>query len=232
MKKIISKKKPLHIVFLGPQGSGKGTQAEMLSEEFNIPRISPGDIFRREIKKNTKLGKLIASYINKGNLAPEDLTNKIIVRRLRRSDCKKGFILDGFPRNMIQLNALEKMVNLNYVIFINISDKEAIRRLSGRRVCKCGMTYHLKFNPSKKKGICDKCGGKLFQRKDDTIKVIKKRLKIYHNQTEPLVTYFKKKGVLIEVDGEQPIKKVYRDIIRKMLGDKNKILNRKSETKK
>lgn len=203
-------------VVFGPQGSGKGTQAEILAATLNIPRISTGDIYRRQIKEQTKLGRLASNYINKGNLVPDEITNNLVAERLREADAKKGYVLDGYPRNKIQFEALDKIAPVVVALEIWILDKEAIFRISGRRVCQCGMTYHLRFNPPKKEGICDKCGRELFQREDDKEEAIKKRLEIYHKVTETLLKFYQKRGKLIKIKGEQSISQVTEEIFQKL----------------
>lgn len=202
----------MNILFIGPQGSGKGTQAELLGNKFKIPYISTGNIFRDNIAEETKLGKLAIKYINTGKLVPDKITNDLVKDRLSHKDIKKGFILDGYPRNIAQAKFLDTIAKLDIVFEIYISDKESIFRIGGRRSCKCGAVYHLKFNLPKKKNLCDKCGGKLFIREDDTPFKIRERLKIYHNETKKLLDYYGKKGVLITINGEQPIKKVHKDV--------------------
>jgi adenylate kinase len=206
--------KVLRIVLFGPQGSGKGTQAEMLAKKYNLPVLATGDIFRREIKNQTELGELAASLINQGKLVPDEITNKIIIDELTKEKYKNGFILDGYPRNMRQLEDLEKSVGVTYAIELMVSDSEAVKRLGGRRICsKCGAIYHLQNKPAKKIDICDVCGGKLIVRDDDKPEAIKKRLKICHQETEPILNYYFERKKLIRVNGEQPIEKVFEDIL-------------------
>lgn len=204
----------MKIVIFGPQGSGKGTQAKMLSQKYNIPILAPGEIFRKEIKNGTELGQLVTSFINAGQLVPDEITNKIVFKELTNDKYHNGFILDGYPRNMRQLEDLEKSINITHAIELMISDDEAIKRLSNRRICsECGAIYHLQNKPPKKVEICDICGGKLIIRDDDKPEVIKKRLEIYHQETEPLLNYFFERKKLIRVNGEQSIGKVFQDII-------------------
>lgn len=203
----------MRIILLGPQGCGKGTQAKKISEKYNLPHISTGDIFRYNIKNQTTLGKEALTYIDEGNLVPDSLTNKIVEDRLKDDDCKKGFVLDGYPRNIAQGKALMEMSDIDFAFNIDISDETTVRRLSGRRSCSKGHVYHVEFNPSKEKGVCDVCGLELFQRDDDKPETIKKRLEIYHEETSPLIEFYKKKGKLVEVDGEQKIEKVFEEII-------------------
>lgn len=207
--------KSSHLIIFGAQGSGKGTQAELISRAGGLVYISTGDIFRQEIENQTKLGKKINSLMKKGALVPDRLTNQIIKERLSQKDCqKKGFVLDGYPRNQNQLNFLDSIIEISDVIVIKISDQEAIKRLAGRLACICGLSYHQKHNPPKVKGVCDKCGSKLFIRDDDKPEAIKKRLVIYHQQTKPLFESYKKRGILREINGEQSIKKVFEEIVR------------------
>lgn len=216
------KGKNLKIILLGSPISGKGTQAEMLSKKLGIPHISTGNIFRYNIQKKTKLGKIAAKLINQGKFVPDDITNQLLDKSLRK--IKNGFILDGYPRNLNQARALEKISLIDYAFFVKISDKEAIQRITGRRVClSCGRVYHLKYQPPKKKGICDFCQKELIHREDDSKEVIQKRLKIYHQNTEPLIDYYRQKGILIEINGEQPIEKVQRDILKKIFNFQSSI---------
>ncbi|MBI4653306.1 nucleoside monophosphate kinase [Candidatus Kuenenbacteria bacterium] len=208
----------MKIIFFGPQGSGKGTQVELLAKKFNIPAISPGVIYRQEITKKTKLGKIAAKYLNKGELAPSDLTNEIMKNRLKKIDCKKGFILDGYPRDLTQAQCLDKITKIDLAIEIILSNKECLKRFSGRQNCICGTVYHIKFNPPKKKGICDKCGKSLFIREDEGLEAIKKRLQIYSQKTKPLLKEYQERGILIKINGNQSIKEVEKEI-----GDKLKV---------
>lgn len=204
----------MNILFIGHQGSGKGTQAEKLGEKLNIPYISTGNIFRENIAGETELGKLAKSYIDEGKLVPDSVTNDLIRDRLFWDDAKSGFILDGYPRNIAQADFLSGIASLDKVFEVYISDEESLSRLSGRRSCrKCGAIYHLKYNPPKEDGVCSKCGGDLYIRDDDKEDKIKERLRIYHEETEKLLDYYRDKGVLARIDGEQSIEKVHEDII-------------------
>ena len=205
------------IIILGPQGSGKDTQSEMLSKKLKIPFFGMGDIFRREIKNKTKIGQKAASLINKGQLVPDKIALELLEKRLGKKDTKKGFILNGFPRNINQAKMLAKIVKINLVMEIHISDKEGIHRLSGRRVCPvCGATFHIKYKPSKKENVCDYCQTELVVRKDDKKEAIKKRLKIYHQRTEPVFDYYREEGLYLRINGEKPIDSVFKEIINKL----------------
>jgi len=215
--------KKMILLFFGPPGSGKGTQAKMISEELSIPVVSTGEMMRQEVKSKTLIGKEIEDMLATGKLASDDITEKLLDQRLSKKDAKNGYILDGFPRNSHQLKLaikrFKESVNNNdklFAIYIKVSDKEVINRLGGRRVCICGETYHLKFNPPKNKNFCNKCGEKLFQRNDDKPKVIKERLKVYYKGVGPIIKYFKKSNQLIEINGEQKIPKVQKDILKKL----------------
>jgi len=201
------------LIFIGPQGSGKGTQAKIIAKKLGIAHISTGDMFRNV---KGKLKEKVDKCINEGKLMPDDLTLEILKKRLEKSDCKSGFILDGYPRNLEQAKDLEKVTKIDEVIEIRISDKTAVHRLGGRWNCnKCGIAYNILTEPKPKKDkICNKCGGRLVQRKDDKFSAIKKRLEIYHEDTEPILNYYKEK--LIRIDGEQNIKKVTEEILKKI----------------
>lgn len=203
---------------LGPQGSGKGTQAELLSARLGVPAISTGRLFRAEIEKKTGLGRAIAEYVERGDIVPADIVDQAISERISETDALMGFILDGFPRTVEQAEALDEMMRTNAgrqvsdAILINISDEEAVRRLSGRRVCSnksCEASYHVEFHPPQKDpDKCDRCGSPLVQREDDTPEVIRHRLDLYHSDTEPVLNYYRERGVLREIDGEQAITNV------------------------
>ena len=200
------------ILLFGPQGSGKGTQSDKIIAALNIPAIVPGNIFRKNIAEKTDLGKKVIEYTNSGKLVPDEITNALIFDRLNQDDCENGFLLDGFPRNKTQAEALNKEHEVNSAVLINISDDEAIKRLSRRRVCECGATYHLDYNPPKAEGVCDDCGKEIFHRDDDKPEVIKKRLSIYHEETAPILQIFKDKGIFHEINGEQSIEDVWNDV--------------------
>lgn len=204
----------LKIVLFGPQGSGKGTQAEMLAKKYNLPTLSTGEVFRQEIKKQTELGKLAGDLINKGQLVPDEIINGIVLGELSTSKYQNGFILDGYPRNIKQLDVLEKNVGLGLAVFLEISDEEVQKRLAGRRICSgCGAIYNILNKPSREEGVCDLCGGKLITRDDDMPEAIDRRLQIYHAKTEPIINYYAEKGKLIKVDGIGPIEKVFENIV-------------------
>ncbi|MFX0141642.1 MAG: adenylate kinase [Candidatus Hodarchaeota archaeon] len=204
----------MKIVMLGPPGAGKGTQAKKITEKYNIPRISTGDILRKEIREKTEIGEKVKDYINNGKLAPDDIIIDIIKDLLKKSDYKKGYIFDGFPRTLTQARELDKMDTINAVLYINVPFDELVKRLSGRRNCpKCGKLYNLVFVPPKIKDICDSCGTALIQREDDKEEVVIKRIKTYHEQTEPLINYYKNKKLLKEIDGIGKIEDIFNKII-------------------
>ncbi|MBE6680707.1 MAG: adenylate kinase [Ruminococcaceae bacterium] len=197
----------MNIIFFGAPGAGKGTQAEIVSQKLNIPTISTGAIIRAAIKAGTDMGKSAQSYIEKGNLVPDEVVIGIIKDRLGEDDCRKGFILDGFPRTIPQAEALDRMgIKIDVVLELFVPDDEIVTRMSGRRVCpKCGATYHTKFNPSTAGENCDKCGDVLSIRKDDAPEVVKSRLVVYHNETEPLKEYYGNKGLVRTVVGQEKL---------------------------
>lgn len=208
----------MRIVLLGPPGAGKGTQAVRLVEKYNIPHISTGDIFRKNLKEKTKLGLKAKEYMDKGLLVPDDLVVDIVKSRLMEDDCKEGFLLDGFPRTVEQADALETELNklgwkLDGVINIEVKDEVLIDRLTGRLVCRqCGATYHSKFNKPKQEDVCDVCGGELYTRDDDKVETVKNRLDVYKKQTQPLIDYYTKKGMLKTIDGEADTDTVFNKI--------------------
>ena len=208
----------MKIIMLGAPGAGKGTQAKKIAAKYGIPHISTGDMFRAAIKEGTELGKLAKSYMDKGALVPDEVTIGIVKERLLKDDCKKGFLLDGFPRNVLQAEALdsfmkEQGISLDAVLDVNVDASILIRRIVGRRICKtCGATYHIDFNKPKKEGICDNCGTPLIQRADDTIETAGSRLEVYDKQTAPLLAYYEKQNLLKTVNGDQELNKVFEDI--------------------
>ncbi|NLP43415.1 MAG: adenylate kinase [Peptococcaceae bacterium] len=209
----------MRIILMGPPGAGKGTQAELLIEHYKIPHISTGDMFREAIKQETPLGLKAKEYMDAGALVPDEVTIGIVADRLAQADCSKGFLLDGFPRTAAQADALAKIlsdlnISLDGVINLEVAEKILLERLTGRRVCKqCAATFHTVFNPPKIQEVCDKCGGELFQRSDDTIETARNRLKVYNEQTEPLIAYYSKQGLLKSIQGDGEISQVFRNIV-------------------
>ncbi|MFY4777182.1 adenylate kinase [Metabacillus sp. RGM 3146] len=215
----------MNLVLMGLPGAGKGTQAERLVEEYKVPHISTGDMFRAAIKEETDLGLEAKSFMDKGELVPDEVTIGIVRERLGKNDCEKGFLLDGFPRTVAQAEALEGILadmnrRIDYVINIKVDQDILLERLTGRRICKnCGATYHLVFNPPAKEGVCDKCGGELYQREDDNEETVGKRLEVNLKQTKPLLDFYEEKGYLRNINGQQDIGQVFEDI-KGLLGGK------------
>lgn len=215
----------MRIVLLGGPGSGKGTQAKMLTEKYNIPQVSTGDIFRAALKEGTPMGLKAKEYMDKGELVPDDVVVGVVEERLTQPDLDKGYMLDGFPRTLPQAEALDKIlekqgVSLDHAILVDVPDEELMKRLTGRRTCRnseCGKMYHVMFNPPKQEGVCDACGSELYQRDDDSEATIRERLNVYHQQTAPLVDYYDKKGLLRRVNGVGPIDEIFGQIT-KILG--------------
>ena len=209
----------MYIIMLGAPGSGKGTTAKVLAERTNLPHISTGDIFRANIKNNTELGQKAKTYMDKGELVPDELVVDLIMDRFKEADCANGYVLDGFPRTIPQAEALDKALSANgesvdYAVNVEVPDENIINRMSGRRACVgCGATYHIQFNAPKVEGVCDTCGEKLILRDDDKPETVKNRLSVYHEQTQPLIDYYSKKGVLAEVDGTQSMENVFNAIV-------------------
>lgn len=197
----------MKLIFLGAPGAGKGTQAEKVCDMLHIPAISTGNIIREALKNGTEMGLQAKKYIEAGDLVPDEIIIGIIKERLAQSDCENGFVLDGVPRTVAQAEALNQMgVEIDRVINIHVDDEKIVRRMSGRRVCgDCGASYHIDYKPSKADGVCDKCGGKLVIRKDDEASIVKDRLRVYHEQTEPLIAYYEEKGILKTVIGQEEI---------------------------
>ncbi len=210
----------MKIVMLGAPGAGKGTQAEMISAKYGIPHISTGDIFRANIKNGTELGKKAKAYMDEGKLVPDALTVELLLDRVAADDCTNGYVLDGFPRTIPQADVLtealaEKGEKVDYAVNVDVPDENIVRRMSGRRAClNCGATYHIEHIPPKTEGICDKCGHELVQRDDDKPETVQNRLNVYHAQTQPLIEYYEKAGVLRNVDGTQDMEKVFSDIVK------------------
>ncbi len=209
----------MKIIMLGAPGAGKGTQAKMIAEKFNIPHISTGDIFRANIKNGTELGKKAKEYMDKGQLVPDELTVEILLDRVAADDCKNGYVLDGFPRTIPQADVLDKELTklgdkVDFAINVDVPDENIVRRMSGRRAClKCGATYHIEHIPPKKEGICDTCGSELVQRDDDKPETVQNRLSVYHEQTQPLIDYYNNKNILKTVDGTRDMQVVFSDIV-------------------
>lgn len=214
----------MYILLMGPPGAGKGTQAEKLTEKYSIPHISTGDMFRSAVKNGTELGKEAKRYMDAGQLVPDEVTIGIVRESLSKSENQKGFILDGFPRTTEQAEALDEILQglsiaLNGAIDIVVPDDILIKRATGRRICQsCGATYHIIYNPPKVEGICDKCGGTLYQRDDDKEETVTKRIEVYNKQTRPLIDYYTKQGVYVKIDGTQTIDKVFSDIVDSLSG--------------
>lgn len=213
----------MKIVMLGAPGAGKGTQAKKIAERYRIPHISTGDIFRANMKEGTELGQQAKAYMDQGQLVPDELTVHMVMDRFSKDDCKNGYVLDGFPRTIPQAEALSEALaqagdSIDYAIDIEVPDERIVKRMSGRRVCqKCGATYHEVHHPPVREGVCDVCGADLVQRSDDKPETVLSRLEVYHEQTQPLIEYYKAKGVLRTVDGTLPMTEVF-DAIVKILG--------------
>ena len=208
----------MKIIMLGAPGAGKGTQAKMIAEKFGVPHISTGDIFRANIKEGTELGIEAKKYMDQGLLVPDELTVKILLDRVAKEDCAGGYVLDGFPRTIPQAEVLDAALDklnekIDYAVNVDVPDENIVKRMSGRRAClKCGATFHIEHIPPKQEGICDSCGGELVLRDDDKQETVQNRLKVYHDQTQPLNDYYAKKGVLKSVDGTVEMQKVFQSI--------------------
>ena len=209
----------MKIIMLGAPGAGKGTQAKKIAAKYDIPHISTGDIFRANIKNGTELGNKAKTYMDQGLLVPDELVVDLVVDRVQQDDCKNGYVLDGFPRTIPQAEALDKALaefgdKIDYAIDVNVPDENIVKRMGGRRAClNCGATYHIVFNPTKVEGKCDACGAETVLRDDDKPETVQKRLSVYHEQTQPLIDYYKKQNILKSVDGTQPMEKVFADIV-------------------
>ncbi|KAB8127649.1 adenylate kinase [Gracilibacillus oryzae] len=212
----------MNLILMGLPGAGKGTQAEKIVEKYQIPHISTGDMFRSAIKEGTELGQKAKSFMDEGSLVPDEVTIGIVEERLGKSDCETGFLLDGFPRTIAQAEALDQLLSkmnksLDYVLYVDVDKNELVERLTGRRICPtCGATYHVKFNPPKQEGICDKDGTELIQREDDQPGTVKNRLEVNIEQTQPMLDFYSDKGSLVTIDGSQQIDKVFQDIDEKL----------------
>ena len=211
-------KREIKLILLGAPGAGKGTQAIMISEKFGLPHISTGDIFRSNIKNGTELGKEAKKYMDEGRLVPDELTVRILLDRVSREDCAGGYVLDGFPRTIPQAEVLTKELSamgdaIDFALNIDVPDENIVNRMSGRRSCpSCGATYHIQYVPPKKEGICDECGNALILRDDDKPETVLNRLKVYHEQTQPLIDYYNAAGVLRTIDGTRDVDTVFNEI--------------------
>ncbi|MCR5792274.1 MAG: adenylate kinase [Lachnospiraceae bacterium] len=209
----------MKIIMLGAPGAGKGTQAKMIADKYNIPHISTGDIFRANIKGGTELGKKAKTYMDQGLLVPDELVVDLVVDRIGQDDAKNGYVLDGFPRTIPQAEALTAALNkigdkVDFAIDVDVPDSNIIDRMAGRRACvSCGGTYHIKFNPTKVENVCDACGGELILRDDDKPETVQKRLTVYHEQTQPLIDYYTKEQILKSVDGTKDMSEVFQAIV-------------------
>lgn len=209
----------MKLILVGPPGAGKGTQASSLVDRYNIPHISTGDIFRKNIKEGTELGRKAKEFIDSGALVPDSLVVELVADRLAQEDCASGYLLDGFPRTTAQAQALGEFLdsrseNLDAVVNIVVDPALLVRRAVGRRICRsCGATYHVEFNPSLTEGVCDKCGGELYQRSDDVEETVANRIKVYTDETSPLIEYYSNKGLILDIDGEKEISEVFSDIV-------------------
>ena len=208
----------MKIIMLGAPGAGKGTQAKKIAEQYEIPHISTGDIFRANIKGGTELGMKAKSYMDQGQLGPDDVTIGMLLDRISQADCEGGYVLDGFPRTIPQAESLTEALKargekMDYAIDVDVPDEAIVTRMSGRRAClACGATYHIVYNPTRQEGICDACGEKLVLRDDDKPETVQKRLTVYHQQTQPLIEYYKNEGILHTVDGTKNLNEVFKDI--------------------
>jgi adenylate kinase len=204
-------------VFLGPQGSGKGTVISKIKDEFQVPHISTGDMFREALKTGTEFGLKAKEYMNRGELVPDQVTCGMVKERIARSDCAQGFMLDGFPRNRAQAEALSEITTIDKAVLLGVPEEVSLKRLSGRRQCRqCASIFHLEFVPPKREGVCDKCGGELYQRDDDKPEAIKERLETYRRETSPIIDYYEKGGVLTRVDGSAQIDAVVSQLLEKL----------------
>lgn len=205
----------LNLTIFGPPGGGKGTYSERVSEKYDIPHIATGDIFRREVEEGSELGEEIEDYLDSGELVPDDVVNEVVFKRLSEPDCEDGFVLDGYPRTLQQAKALDEIAELDLVINLDVAEEVVVNRLSSRRICKeCGEIYNLKLLPPEEEGICDECGGELYQREDDKPQVIRKRLGEYRKRSQPVIDYYREKGIVVDVliPEERPIEEIMGEI--------------------
>lgn len=212
----------MKLVLIGCPGAGKGTQAKMLSKKYDIAHISTGDLLREQIKKGTELGKKVSEIINAGGLVSDDIVSAMLAERIKADDCKKGYILDGYPRNVSQAEGLDDIVgSLDKVICYEVDDQVIVDRMVGRRSCpNCGKMYHISYNPPKSEGKCDECGTELIQRKDDNEETVVNRLKVYHNETAPVIDYYDKKGILLKTNGVGDINEIFDNVCNALEGIK------------
>lgn len=216
---MFSSRRNMKIIMLGAPGAGKGTQAKKIAEKYEIPHISTGDIFRANIKNGTELGMKAKEYMDKGALVPDELTCDLVMDRIAQEDCKNGFVLDGFPRTIPQAKALDSALEkinekMDFAVDVDVPDENIVNRMGGRRAClNCGATYHIVFNPTKLDGVCDTCGKQTVLREDDKPETVQKRLHVYHEQTQPLLDYYKEQNILKSVDGTKPMDEVFSDIV-------------------
>jgi len=212
--------KPFELIVLGPPVSGKGTQTELIAKTFDIPHISTGVILHGiKSDPSNPLAQEVSKYMDAGQLMPTDIVNHLVADRIKKDDCRLGYAMDGFPRTLAQAEFLTANADIDYVFLINVSDEVIIERMSGRRVCKNGHTYHLKYSPPKDEAVCDICGEPLFQRDDDKPETVQSRLDIYHRETDAIVKYYRERDLLIEIDGEKHIEEVYQQLVRRMVVD-------------
>lgn len=207
---------------LGPPGAGKGTQAEKICETYGMPQVATGDIFRAALAEGTPLGLEAREYMDAGELVPDEVVEGIVTERLKEGDCAGGFLLDGFPRNIHQAHALDRFLeaegrSLDLVVNLEVDDEKLVRRITGRRVCRnCGANHHVDFNPPASEGVCDACGGELYQRDDDNEETVRKRLQVYADQTEPVISYYRPTGKLVSIDGSGTVDEVFHEIKEKL----------------
>jgi len=212
--------KPFELIFLGPPVSGKGTQTELIAKTLDIPHVSTGVILHSiKSEVDNPLAQEVASYMDQGQLVPSELVNRLVAERIKKDDCKFGYAMDGFPRTFEQAQFLDQNADVDRVFLINVSDQTIIERMSGRRVCKNGHTWHLKYSPPKDPTICDTCGEPLFQRDDDKEETVKSRLEVYHREMDGIIKFYEDKGLMTKIDGEQHIEEVYQQIVRSLVMD-------------